>query len=43
MMSFLRRLAKVEAKEATGAGSSGAFEAPIFSEPVKNTLVSTRY
>jgi len=31
-------LSKEETKEATGAGSAGGFEAPLFSEPKKNNL-----
>ena len=29
---------KEESKEATGAGSAGGYEAPLFSEPKKNNL-----
>jgi hypothetical protein len=35
---FFEEITKVEAKEATGSSSSGSFEKPMFTEPVKNTL-----
>ncbi len=35
---FFDEVTKVEAKEATGSASSGSFEKPMFTEPVKNTL-----
>ena len=35
---FFEEINKEEAKEATGAGSSGGYEAPLFSEPKKNNL-----
>ena len=35
---FFEEVTKVEAKEATGSASSGSFEKPMFTEPVKNTL-----
>jgi hypothetical protein len=35
---FFEEISKEETKEATGAGSAGGFEAPLFSEPKKNNL-----
>jgi len=35
---FFEEIKKEETKEATGASSSGGFEAPLFSEPKKNNL-----
>jgi hypothetical protein len=35
---FFEEISKEETKEATGAGSAGGFESPLFSEPKKNTL-----
>lgn len=35
---FFEEISKEETTEATGAGSSGGFESPLFSEPKKNTL-----
>jgi len=35
---FFEEVTKEETKEATGAGSAGGYEAPLFSEPKKNNL-----